>query len=272
MGLFREVQDEQGDGHDGGEHAEPERGGIGLGTHDGGTALGLVVRLDIDDVVLPDIVGRGVVDALRVGEVDAVGHLVVALLAEHEDVLAQAVDTQVACHGDGLEDVDAVLVDLALALTALADDIEGEAGIVDDDRGVEAEALAEDALLDHLLQLVAGEASYLQFTQNREVDGAVGGNGITVAATILAVIHIGATAICTTVNIKKLRNLFITAMDMNVDAVARLETDEAVGLGGDGVEDGEVLEVSDVLRRSAGGKGQERQEKEGEKSFHNESI
>ena len=259
--LLREVQDEQGHGHDGGEHAEPETGGVGLRTHDGAAALGHVVRLHVDDVVLLDVVGGRVVDALGVGEVDAVGHLVVALLTEHKDVLAQAADAEVARHGHRLEDVDAVLVNLTLALARLADDVEGETGVVDDDRGVEAEALAEDTVLDHLLQLVTGEACDLQPAQDGEVDGAVGGDGV---AAILAVAAHHAHAAALAVEVEELGDVLVAAVYHDADAVAGLEADEAVSLGGNGVEDGEILEVGDVRRSAAGGQGQERQEKEGE--------
>ena len=104
-------------------------------------------------------------------EVEGVGFLHAVLLAQHGDVLALALDGEVAGKAKGIEDGETVLVDVVFA--GAADFAKYRYLLVvetDNDNGVENEFLLEDDVLDVLCYLVAGLALDIDFAQGGEVD------------------------------------------------------------------------------------------------------
>ena len=184
----------------------------------------------------------------------------VALLAHHQDVLTQAVDVEVA-HGDGLQQRDAVLVDLLHTRARTAED--GELHVVERHRddGVLAQALVDKLALDVLPHLVAREARNLDVAENREVDLAVVVDGI--GRVVLAAAHHVDTAI-TAGDVEKLHQLLVAAVDVDAQLVAGHEADITVLLRIDRHVLRNVLEVRNVTGRLT--RGEQRHTQQNQKS------
>ena len=97
--LFSYIPDEEAHREEGGDGANPEGGGICAAAQDSAGAFVLVVGLHIDDVVLADVIDRGVINTLGTGQVNTIGNLLVAFLTHDQQVGAPAVDLKVAGHG-----------------------------------------------------------------------------------------------------------------------------------------------------------------------------
>ena len=244
--LFCDVPDEEAHGDEGGDGADPEGGGVGAAAHDGAVALVLGVGLHIDDVVLADVIDGGVIDALRTGEIHTVGDLLVAFLTQNKDILADTLDLQVACHGNGLEEGYLVLGD-GLNTCSTDSTQDGEVHVVElhGDNGVLAEVLVHEAVLDGLSHLGTGEILHLDGTQNGEVDVAVLVHGIGI---------LGAASGChCTREVEELHELLVATMDIDAELVTGKEADASVHLGRYGYVWIDVLQVGDVLGGLAGG-------------------
>ena len=235
-------EDEGHGGEEGGE-GHPEGGTEGVVGHDSAVTLELVVRLDVDDVVLADVVDGRVIDTLGAGEVHAVGHLVVALLPHDEDVLTETVDLQVAGHGDGLEERNLVFRDLLHAGAGVAQHRELHVVEGDGDDGVLTEVLVDEALLDGACHLGASEALHLHGAEHGEVDVAVLVDGVG--------IHAGAVGrrdvVSALEQVEEVHQLLVAAVDVDAELVAGDEANGAVARCLDGHVGSDVLQVSDVL-------------------------
>lgn len=177
---FREGNDQRADGQGERGDREPEGRGVGAVAVGGGVALGLVVWLDVDHVVLLHVIHGRLGQLIHVGEVYLVdGLLTVGAFAHYGDVLTHAVGGDVTGHGDGFDDGEVVLVKLyAAGAIDFAQHRDACVGEVDGDDGILDEFAALDFGLDVSGELCAVHIGDVESAQYGEVDVAVSVDGV----------------------------------------------------------------------------------------------
>ena len=175
-------------------------------------------------------------------EVKGVGFLYAILLAEHCDILALALDGEVAGKAYGIEHGEAVLVDVVLARGCyLADN--GYLLVVetDDDNGVEQKFLLKDDVLDVLGHLVACLALDMDFAQCGEVDVTTLVNGVGKACLVVTAV-VGCAC-----EVEREGELLVLAVDMDGELVADFEPDVLWSGNSNALAVIQILEIGNFL-------------------------
>lgn len=137
-----------GDVEDGNGHADGGSDILGPVFVAGAETFFLGVGFDIDDVVGLEIVNFGV-EKTFLGHVDCYGHSDAVFLTEYGDAGAEAVDGDIATHGDGFEDGEAVAGDMEfLGEGDFADNRDSEIHGGDGDDGVEKVSFVDESGFD----------------------------------------------------------------------------------------------------------------------------
>ena len=170
--LFGEGDDGDGERNDGDRRADEREIEASVLADLG--RLGLVlVGLDVYDVVLLEVEGRGAEDIFR-GEIEYLDGPFAVCLAGNDDFVAHAVNGHVAGHGQCVEDRDPVAVDLeAAGMGDLSDDGELHVGELYVYRGVVDVAALDDLVGNQPGEFVAGEALALDGPDDGHQDASV---------------------------------------------------------------------------------------------------
>ena len=168
--LFQDGVEEGGEGDEDGGAGEPEVGGLA----DRGVAGLDFVGLDVDDVVLLEIiVGRA--DDVGIVEVEGVDLLpTLRIFTDELDFVAYAVDGEVACLGEGFEDVDLLVAhDEHARIVDFAKDGDLVVGHADCDHGILVDIeIGHDLVVYQFFAHGLGEAAHFEGAEDRELDAA----------------------------------------------------------------------------------------------------
>ena len=170
MNLFEDGVEEGGDGDEDGSAMEPKISGLA----DGGVAGLDLVGLDIDDVVLLEVIIGGA-DDVGIVEVEGVDLFPsLCIFTDELDIVAYAVDGEVACLCEGFEDVDLLVAhDEHTGIVNFAQDGDLVVGHADgDDRVFVDVEVGFDLVVDHLFTRGFSEADDFEGAEDGELDAA----------------------------------------------------------------------------------------------------
>ena len=244
------------------------RGQRGQGNPDGGSvegvahrlclALALVVGGDVDEVVLLEVEGGRLEQALHLGEVHEVDLVHAVDLTGDHDTGAVAVDGEVAGAAEGVENGEMVLRDGDDAgVVHLAEHVHAEVDILYGDDGVVDEFAGAETLLDVGGELLAGLAFGADFAEYGKLDGALFVDGVDYlrpgGGVLLAADGEG----------ELLLEHGVAAVHVDFHAVFGSQAELLAGGYGHAVEGFGVLEIGHVAGHGTGGHAQQETEGSG---------
>ena len=246
------ADEEGGDGRGQGGQGNPDGGGVEGVAHGLCLALSLVVGGDVDEVVLLEVEGGRLEQALHLREVHEVDLVHAIDLTGDHDTGAVAIDGEVAGAAEGIENGEMVFRDGDDAgVVHLAEHVHAEVDVLHGDDGVVDELAAAEALLDVGGELLAGLAFSTDFAEYGKLDGALLIDGVD---------HLlpgGGALLAAHGEGELLLEHGVTAVHVDFHAVFRSQAELLAGGYGHAVEGFGVLEIGHVAGHGTRGHAQQ---------------